>query len=153
MEMRNSPPYIIGLYRYKEANIMKKLSLEDKTDAQLACMGVKAHITYLKQLDGCYYSYITVATRKPVRYVHLDVAISNVYLAASVKHLTGAAVDRLMIKRFEEWLGAGVSPCHTTDNFSRKMGRTIAKGRLMEIMRVEECLLSAARIIDRYQKI
>ena len=107
-------------------------SLEERTDASLAEMDAEdVHITHLKQLSGCYYSYITVATRNQEPYHHIRRMISHIYLEGADKHLTGSSLDDLIVQQFAK-SGAGASPCHARDNFSRKRGRIIAKGRLLK---------------------
>lgn len=111
-------------------------SLEEQTDASIKEFDIISHTTHLKQSPGCYYSHITVATRKQEQYQHLDIAISKIYLEGSVTHITGSALDALIVTRFAEY-GAGASPCHARDNFSRKRGRVIAKGRLLKLLRAQ----------------
>lgn len=134
---------MISLERYTErreavatelAWAKEHLSLEEYLDEEFGLLRVKPHITHLKQDLGCYYSYITAATLAPIEYGILDTAISAIYLEGAVKHITGSALDALIVQRFAENM-AGVSPCHAADNFSRKRGRIIAKGRLLKVLR------------------
>lgn len=109
-------------------------NIEARIDAELAEIGVTAHITHLKQPEGCCYNHVTVATQKFEEYQDLRIALNTVYLEGSIRHKTGSALDQLIITRFAE-RSAGVSPCHALDNFSRKRGRIIAKGRLIKAVK------------------
>lgn len=113
-----------------------KLSQEDRIDADLAKMGIQAHITHLKQEAPCAYSVVTVATAGYIEYRYLDINLGVVYLEGSIDHTKGSALDALLIERFAE-MDTGVSPCHRQDNFSRKRGRIIAKGRLLKLLRTQ----------------
>lgn len=108
--------------------------LEERIDGALAQMGVTAHITHLKQPDDGYYSYVTIATPKYEEYRDLSIALSTIYLEGSIRHKTGSNLDALIVSRFAEF-DAGASPCHSADNFSRKRGRIIAKGRLLKLLK------------------
>jgi len=113
-----------------------KLSLEARTDVELAKLCVQAHITHLKQAEPCAYRVVTVATAEYIEYRSLDIGLGVIYLEGSIDHTKGSALDALLIERFAE-TGAGVSPCHWQDNFSRKRGRIIAKGRLLKLLRAQ----------------
>ena len=117
------------------AEVMKrKLSLVDYHAEEFGLLGVKSHITHLKQEPYCFYSFVTVATPQYETYRNLDIALSKIYLEGSIRHKTGSALDALIIKRFAEF-GCGVAPCHAADNFSRKRGRIMAEGRLLKLQR------------------
>lgn len=113
---------------------MKKQSQEERIDDSLSRLGIKAHITHLKQCPECLYTHITVATAKPVKYQHLVIALNAAYLEASVERRSdiAAVITRMFAKS-----SAGVALCHHLDNFSRKRGRIIAKGRLLKLMRAQ----------------
>lgn len=106
---------------------------EEQIDKDLAQMDVKAHITHLKQPEDGYYSYITIATPEYEEYRNLSIALSKIYLEGSIRHKTGSALDELIVRRFAEF-GVGASPCHSTDNFSRRRGRIISGGRLLKLL-------------------
>ena len=113
-------------------------SLEDTTDKSLSGMGVtEVHITHMKLPEDCYYSHITLATQEAEEYKVLDIAVNTIFLEGSIKHIGGSALDALIVQRFAG-LGAGASPCHAIDNFSRKRGRIIAKGRLLKHLKAAE---------------
>lgn len=112
------------------------LSLEDYLDTEFSLLRVTPHITHLKQEDRCFYSFVTVATPKHEEYRHLDIVLSTIYLEGSLTGANGSDLDRLIVERFAG-LGCGASPCHAIDNFSRKRGRVIAKGRLLKVLRQE----------------
>lgn len=110
-------------------------NLEDTTDKSLEELGVtEVHITHMKLPEDCYYSHITLATQKAEEYRVLDIAVNTIFLEGSIKHISGSALDALIVRRFAG-LGAGASPCHAIDNFSRKRGRIIAKDRLLKHMK------------------
>lgn len=110
-------------------------NLEERTDAELAEMGMKeVHITHLKMPDSCYYSHITIATQEAEEYRVLDIAINTIFLEGSLKHINGSALDALIVCRFAQY-DAGASPCHAVDNFNRERGRIIAKGRLLKLLK------------------
>lgn len=113
-----------------------KLSLEERTDARLALYKVRAHITHLRHPVHWEYSVVTVATPEYVEYKHLAVSLGLMYLEGSIHRTKGSALDALLIARFAG-LNAGTSPCHRQDNFSRKRGRIIAKGRLLKLLRAQ----------------
>ena len=109
-----------------------KQSQEERIDAELAELGIKAHITHLKQCPGCYYAHVTVATSRKEEYPHLDIALGAAYLEARVEKRSD--LGNIVTHAFAQ-SGAGVALCHHLDNFSRKRGRIIAKGRLLKLMR------------------
>ena len=111
-------------------------SLEERTDAKIKEFGITPHITHLKQSSVCYYSHITVATIGAADYRLLDITTKVIFMEAAVKQITGSALDALIVARFAK-CGVGVSPCHARDNFSRKRGRIIAKGRLLKLLRAQ----------------
>lgn len=110
------------------------LSQDDYLAEEFALLGVKPHITHLKQDPGCAYSVVTVATPQYETYQNLSIALLKIYLEGSVRHKTGSALDALIVKRFAEF-DCGVAPCHAVDNFSRKLGRIISEGRLLKLLR------------------
>ena len=112
-----------------------KSKQEERLDAELDQMGVKVHITHLKQPEGCHYNMITVATQLPVAYLHLDIALSTMYLEAQVHKRSD--LGKLLIDRFDE-LGAGVALCHHLDQHNKGLSRIIAKGRLLKLLDMKE---------------
>lgn len=96
-------------------------------------MSVKAHITHLKQPEDAYFKVVTVATETAHDYVLLDMVLAVCYAHVEAKHRKD--VGNAIIEEFAS-LGAGVALCHHKDNFRRKLGRIIAKGRLLIIMRM-----------------
>lgn len=117
----------------------RTLSQEDYLGVEFGLLGVKPHIMHLRQDPGCAYSVITVAAPEYVLYREIHTAILDIFLEGAIKRLTGSALDALIVKRFAE-LGCGVAPCHAADNFSRKLGRIMSKGRLLKLIRKERCL-------------
>ena len=113
-----------------------RMSLEEYLSEEFKLLGVVPHITHLKQPAGCRYNYITVATSEYVAYRDLDLSLSCVYREGALKKKSGSDLDRLIIAWFA-YRGAGVSPCHAVDNFSRKLGRVISEGRLLKLIRKE----------------
>jgi len=113
---------------------MMRLTAEQRVDAELAEIGVTAHITHLKQPDDTYFKVVTIATPKPEKYKHIDIALSTIYLDASVQKRSD--LGKMVIERFSK-MGCGVAMCHHRDNFSHKRGRIIAKGRMLKILRGE----------------
>ena len=119
----------------------RTLSLQDYLAEEFKLLGVQPHITHLKQPEGCFYNFVTVATPQYKPYPYLAAVLSEIYADGSRTHKTGSDLDRLLVRRFAE-LGYGVSPCHAKDNFSRKRGRIISEGRMRKALRVaryEEC--------------
>ncbi len=110
-----------------------KSKQEERIDNDLEQMGITAYITHLKQDSGCIYSVVTVATPEYVLYRDLRSALLKIYLEGAIERKTGSALDALVVERFSE-MGFGVAPCHAADNFSRKRGRIIAKGRLLKLL-------------------
>lgn len=117
----------------------RKLSLVDYHAEEFRLLGVKSHITHLKQEPFCFYSFVTVATPQYETYRNLDIVLSTIYLEGSIRHKTGSALDALIIERFAEF-GCGVAPCHATDNFSRKRGRIMAEGRMLKLLRADKAV-------------
>lgn len=112
------------------------MKLEAYLDEEFRLLRVTPHITHLRQEERCFYSFVTVATPKHEEYRHLDVALSVIYLEGNLIGANGSDLDRLIVERFAD-MSAGASPCHAVDNFSRKRGRIIAKGRLLKVLRQE----------------
>lgn len=112
------------------------LSHEDYLAEEFGLLGVKPHITHLKQDPGCVYSVVTVASPKYELEGDLNTVLWKIYLEGAIESKTGSALDALIVKRFAEF-GCGVAPCHAGDNFSRKRGRIMSKGRLFKLLRAE----------------
>ena len=112
------------------------LSLEEYLGEEFMLMRVIPYIIHLKQPEGCYYSVVTTAGRRHDSYGYLANLLSIVYLEGSIRHVTGSALDALIVERFADF-GYGVSPCHAKDQFNRRLGRVIAKGRLRKVLRAE----------------
>lgn len=110
---------------------MTRSKQEARIDAELAQMGVKAHITHLKHPEGSYYNVVTIATPKAEAYQHLSIMLSGCYHEARVSKRSDFGT--LIIDKFAEF-GAGVALCHHLDNFNRTRGRIIAKGRLLKLL-------------------
>lgn len=111
-----------------------KSKQEMQINAELAQMGVKAHITHLKHPEGSYYRVVTVATPKAEAYPHLAARLAGCYLEAHTTKRFDLA--RLIIDRFAEF-GAGVALCHHLDNFNRERGRIISEGRMLKLSRAQ----------------
>jgi hypothetical protein len=107
------------------------MDLEARLDEELGLLGVTPHITHLRGTFWSYYPAVTVATIDKEHYTTLDSTLSIIYRHACEKksNIGTVAVDMWAERR------AGVALCHYLDNFSRKRGRIIAKGRLLKILR------------------
>lgn len=112
------------------------MNQEEYLAEEFGLLGVKPHITHLKQLEWGYYSFVTIATPRYEEYALLDAALINIYQEGSVLRKNGSALDAFLAEEFG-LLGFGVAPCHAVDNFSRKRGRIMAKGRLLKLLRKE----------------
>ena len=112
---------------------------EARIDAELAELGVKAHITHIKHPENSLYRVVTVASRDVAPYEdlwkELSICFKNVYVKAFLKHKSD--IGNRVILAFKEG-GKGVALCHYRDNFNRAMGRIIAKGRLLKIIKEEQ---------------
>lgn len=112
------------------------MNQEEYLAEEFGLLGVKPHITHLKQDSDCVYSFVTVAAPRYELYRDLRTALLEIYLEGAISRKTGSALDALIVKRFAEF-GCGVAPCHAADNFSRKRGRIMSKGRLLKLLRKE----------------
>jgi hypothetical protein len=113
------------------------LSQEAYLEEEFKLLGVKPHIVHLKQYPSCVYSVVTVAASQYEPYRNLSIALSTIYLEGSILHKTGSALSALLATRLAEH-DCGVAPCHAADNFSRKIGRIMAKGRLLKLLRAKK---------------
>jgi len=119
--------------RKQTDRIKAHLSQEEYLDEEFRLMHVEPHITHLKQPEDCYYSAVTVASRDEVFFRNaLAVCYAEAYESKNAKHKLGERI----INAFRE-RDCGVALCHHLDQFNRKRGRIIAKGRLFKLMRKE----------------
>lgn len=110
------------------------LTQEEYLTEEFRLLGVKPHITHLKQPDDCYYNVVTVATSTPHDYLRLSMVLSGCYLEGRVTKRSD--LGTLILDRFAEF-GFGVALCHHLDQFSRERGRIISEGRLLKLLRAE----------------
>lgn len=111
-----------------------KLTLEKRLDIELALHRVEAHITHLRQPEDCFFRVVTVATPQQESCSHLGVALSELYMEARISKRSD--LGKLIHEGFSD-LGFGVALCHHLDNFSRKRGRIVAKGRLLKLLEAQ----------------
>lgn len=112
-----------------------QLPLEDYLDIEFSLLRVTPHIVHIRahtEVVG-FPSAVTLATVEPV-----DVG--------AVRYSLGVIEDgdgcKSMASRMKQVLesdgSAGVAVCDYRDQFSRKRGRIIAKGRLLKLLRKQE---------------
>jgi len=110
------------------------MNLEEYLDEEFRLLGVTPHITHLKLLQESYYRVITVATPHHVPYLD-SVKLLGVFFSVARNEKRsdlGAFLIGAYAKR-----SCGVALCHHLDQFDRKRGRIIAKGRLFKLLRQE----------------
>ena len=138
---------------YNKGETMK-LKLEQMVDKELADLGVKPYVYHIRAYgEGSQrkllrvFNQITIAdTRKmPTADVEHDVgelieelrwASFGVYYSDSRSNVKSPAT--WIMKELREFEYYGVAICDRRDNFSRKRGRIIAKGRLLKHLKVPE---------------
>lgn len=113
----------------------RTLSQKEYLDEEFLLLGIKPHITHLKQPEDCCYRMVTVAS--PFRILYADLAhdLGLIFAAAEKVGITGSGLGRFVIERFSENLGCGVALCHHLDQFDRKRGCIISEGRLFKLER------------------
>lgn len=125
-----------------------KSKLEQKIDKELEDLGVRAYVYHIRaygegsrrRILGSFNS-ITIADVKyqPAANVELDVGEAIEGLA-NARMMYGSSIHPAtwMMKELSGFGYHGISICDCRDNFSRKRGRVIAKGRLLKHLRVPE---------------
>lgn len=123
-------------------------TLEHKVDKELADLGVKPYVYHIRaygegsrrKILGSF-NAITIADlqRQPTVDVEHDVGEVMESLA-NARMMYGSSIHPAtwIIKELHEIGYHGVAICDNRDNFSRKRGRIIAKGRLLKHLRVPE---------------
>ena len=122
-----------------------KSNLEQKIDKELADLGVRPHVYHIR-------AYGKGSQRKMLR-VFNAVTIADIQRmpTSEIEDIVGeireesiygtiiqpATVMREELRKIECY---GVAICDRRDNFSRKRGRIIAKGRLLKHLRIPELL-------------
>ena len=109
--------------------------LEARLDREFESMNIRPHIHHIKLINDAYFNVVTIAAPHQISY---DDAVEQ--LATIVGDCCEARrtdYGRFLIDAFNK-IGWGVALCHHSDQFSRKRGRIIAKGRLLKWMSREE---------------
>lgn len=105
---------------------------EQKIDAELAALGVKANVVHVQTKDG-YYRAVTTATAgtdaRHAANIVLGTAYAKAYRYGSKQRDLGAILLAEAVRH-----SVGIALCHN-DAFNKARGRVIAKGRLLKIMR------------------
>lgn len=112
----------------------RTLSQEAYLAEEFRLLEASPHVTHLKQSEDCYYRVVTVAAPRYVPYQNHANTLAILFASASNLGIKGSNLDRFLVDGFAS-LGYGVAPCHQSDNFSRKLGRIMSKGRLLKILR------------------
>lgn len=104
---------------------------EEGLDIELELMGSDAHMRHFKLGPDSYYKVVTVATPHNISYPDAFKVLATIFndLQASGRSDRGTFI----IDSFAE-CGWGVALCHHLDQFNRKRGRIIAKGRLLKVL-------------------
>ncbi len=121
--------------------------LEQKIDKELEGLGIHVYTYHIR-------AYGEGSQRKLLRsFNSITIADVKYQLTADVEHDVGVAIEDLISERMARGLihpakfmmdelrafgYYGVAICDRRDNFSRKRGRIIAKGRLLKHLRVPE---------------
>ncbi len=117
------------------------LSLENLTDARIAAMGVKVYVYHFNdhsyKIDGnphriWAFGGVTIATQNPNR-TTIEGLVLEAQRTCGIFH--NAAKDTLASLRKRGIYG--ISICDCRDQFSRKRGRIIAKGRFLKHLRAQ----------------
>ena len=127
-----------------------KSKLEEKIDKELADLGVKPYVYHIRAYsEGSQrkqlwkFSGITIVDIKRRLCTDVEVDVGEAYGALELKlapYDTRPDVHPAtwMMKELRGFGYYGVAICDRRDNFSRKRGRIIAKGRLLKHLRVPE---------------
>jgi len=112
----------------------RTMTQEEYLNAEFGLLGVEPHITHVKLSEDAYYTVVTIATPYHVEYkeVAKRLAVSLTDCCLKGRNDYGS----YLIDVFTEHR-CGVALCHHLDQFNRKRGRIIAKGRLLKALRKE----------------
>ena len=112
--------------RRKGENKMKS-KLEKVLDEEFERIGIKPHIYHFFGI--CPYNAITIATNTEYTYEEILKIITHSIASTFCLSNDVAACKAEIEKQF-----GGIAICNNSDQFNRKLGRTIAKGRLLKYL-------------------
>ena len=115
---------------------LKRLDDESTLDKELERLGVKPYIYHFT--DVCPFNVITVASKNKEEWAKLKKAINTAIGMATLGSLMHKGAAGVLLQRVLAGRGLGVAICDPRDQFNRKLGRTKAKGRLIQILLKEE---------------
>lgn len=108
------------------------MKLEDYLDEEFKLLGVTPHITHLKLPEDSYFPVVTVASKFQMAYPDVSKRLWVILANAHTKKRSDRGT--YLIQEFNKCEN-GVALCHHLDQFNRKRGRIIAKGRLLKALR------------------
>lgn len=112
------------------------MNLEEYLDEEFRLMKVTPSIHHIKMWGDSYFNVVTVAVPDQLKYN--DVLEQLGIIVGDCCEAGRKDYGRFIVDAYNR-LGWGVALCHHTDQFSRKLGRVIAKGRLFKVLRAEGC--------------
>nr|QNO41459.1 hypothetical protein CIDILJJO_00006 [Methanosarcinales archaeon ANME-2c ERB4]QNO42107.1 hypothetical protein INBEEEIC_00009 [Methanosarcinales archaeon ANME-2c ERB4]QNO42310.1 hypothetical protein OEDCDHIP_00027 [Methanosarcinales archaeon ANME-2c ERB4]QNO42473.1 hypothetical protein LBOOMNCC_00026 [Methanosarcinales archaeon ANME-2c ERB4]QNO42703.1 hypothetical protein AOABALHP_00006 [Methanosarcinales archaeon ANME-2c ERB4] len=108
------------------------MNLEVYLDEELALLGVTPHITHLRLTKTDCFAAVTVAAPDYEDHLGMHIRLFRFFGAAFVAQRQD--LGRFLVGAFAG-IENGVALCHHLDQFNRKRGRIIAKGRLIKAIR------------------
>jgi len=118
------------------------LSLEEYLDIEFNLLGVTPHIAHIRQAIAHTAGFpraVTIASVDPINVAtmkHVLFAIEMTYWRTGRPR--SQSIASYMKQQLEADGCAGIAVCDYRDQFSRKRGRIIAKGRLFKLLRKEK---------------
>jgi len=108
------------------------LSQEDYLKEEFRLLNVTPHITHIRMEPGNYYNVITIASQYVNQY---EAVTKTIAISFQDAYDSGRSdIGTLLLDSLSR-CGYGVALCHHLDQFDRKLGRIIAKGRLLKMIR------------------
>jgi len=111
-----------------------KSNLENRLDAEFKARGIKPYIYHITK-DTIYFTGFTIVHDKRMTLSALDHLLSKVYAREELWELYPITPATRLLTGLREQGIYGVAICNERDQYSKKRGRIIAKGRLLKHLR------------------
>ena len=128
-----------------QAGTKAHLSLEEYLDEEFWLLGVELYIYHIQPIEPHPHGAVRAVTIASVAAINVEAVRSSLFSIEMLYWRLGRrrsqSIASFMKQQLEQQLEAdgcaGIAVCDYRDQFSRKRGRIIAKGRLRKVLRAE----------------